>query len=299
MTQYLVCFPGYENIAPKTTWGRVSCIGYALLGIPLMLICLSNIGEVLAQVFRLAYHEIICFGCFRRSWKHDRKLQNGRIHVATSGENGEVETNFAVEGEDETNSSDDDDLGKSVPLTVTLCQLAWYIFFGALLFGVWEDWDWMKAAYFCFITMSTVGLGDVVPGTSNLGTSEGQQKMAGAAVYMLLGKALMSMVFALIQEEMVGKFQWIADLLRPADDGFDSRSTATEAKDSLEGKIGQNEPGYDFRMFDTFTTQYTPAGHLTGHDDQVKNRQDKRHCRKNVKVHPFMNDEYFEETDEM
>ena len=27
---------------------------------------------------------------------------------------------------------------------------------GAVIFHTWEGWDWASAAYFCFITLSTV-----------------------------------------------------------------------------------------------------------------------------------------------
>jgi len=35
------------------------------------------------------------------------------------------------------------------------------------LFGLWEpEWDVLVGSYFCFVTLSTIGFGDVVPGTS-------------------------------------------------------------------------------------------------------------------------------------
>ena len=30
---------------------------------------------------------------------------------------------------------------------------------GAVIFHAWEGWDWASAAYFCFITLSTVMMG--------------------------------------------------------------------------------------------------------------------------------------------
>jgi len=41
-----------------------------------------------------------------------------------------------------------------------------YIILGAFLFKYSENWEPLVAAYFCFITLSTIGFGDYVPGTS-------------------------------------------------------------------------------------------------------------------------------------
>ena len=56
----------YGNIAPKTMWGRLVCIAYATLGIPIMLLCLTNLGEVMADIFRFVYDTVCCCKCCRR-----------------------------------------------------------------------------------------------------------------------------------------------------------------------------------------------------------------------------------------
>ena len=60
---------------------------------------------------------------------------------------------------------DDDDEHVTVPISICLILITGYIFGGAMLFTLWEDWDYLTGSYFCFITLSTIGFGDIVPGT--------------------------------------------------------------------------------------------------------------------------------------
>jgi hypothetical protein len=59
-------FAGYGHIAPKTQWGKVVTIFYAILGIPMMLLCLSNIGDIMAQSFRFLYWRVCCYVCTKK-----------------------------------------------------------------------------------------------------------------------------------------------------------------------------------------------------------------------------------------
>ncbi|CAG2053739.1 unnamed protein product [Timema podura] len=57
----------YGNVTPRTEWGKLATILYAIIGMPLFLLYLSNIGDVLAKSFKWTYAKcFLCKGCTRR-----------------------------------------------------------------------------------------------------------------------------------------------------------------------------------------------------------------------------------------
>ncbi|KAH3834504.1 hypothetical protein DPMN_107832 [Dreissena polymorpha] len=58
-----------------------------MIGIPLMLLFLTNIGVALADIFRYVYFKVICFGCFR-SRKRDDEETTGEAADADASKNG-------------------------------------------------------------------------------------------------------------------------------------------------------------------------------------------------------------------
>ncbi|XP_075218728.1 potassium two pore domain channel subfamily K member galene isoform X2 [Lycorma delicatula] len=74
---------GYGHIAPKTQIGKVTTIFYAILGIPLMLLCLSNIGDIMAHSFRFLYWRICCYACTRTPKKPHNMYRRGRSFRST------------------------------------------------------------------------------------------------------------------------------------------------------------------------------------------------------------------------
>jgi len=76
-----------------------------------------------------------------------------------------------------------------------------------MMFGLWEDtWNFLIGAYFCFVTLSTIGFGDYVPGTS-LDASASQGKLVLCCLYLVFGLALLAMCFDLMQEEARNLFR--------------------------------------------------------------------------------------------
>ena len=106
---------------------------------------------------------------------------------------------------DETDDTDDETepTRKSIPFTVCLLLVISYICGGAWFFSNSEDWSFLDASYFCFITLSTIGFGDLVPGRTVLSTSEdGQVTLAICALYLLFGMALLAMALNLVKEKV-------------------------------------------------------------------------------------------------
>uniref|UniRef100_A0A182WAU2 Potassium channel domain-containing protein n=1 Tax=Anopheles minimus TaxID=112268 RepID=A0A182WAU2_9DIPT len=60
--------------------GKISTIFYAILGIPLMLLCLSNIGDIMASSFRFLYWRVCCYVCTR-----EPKRSNSRRSRSSRG----------------------------------------------------------------------------------------------------------------------------------------------------------------------------------------------------------------------
>ena len=93
---------------------------------------------------------------------------------------------------------------RHVPIVATLAVLALYIAMGALLFAQWENWNVLDGAYFCFITFTTIGFGDLVPGKGTV-TESKAGKAAMCALFLLFGMIVMAMSFKLMQDEIISK----------------------------------------------------------------------------------------------
>jgi hypothetical protein len=81
-----------------------------------------------------------------------------------------------------------------------------YLIAGLLLFAVWEGWSYIDGAYFSFITFTTIGFGDLVPGEGTLDYLNGRSLFC--ALYILFGVMLTAMNFELIQEDIYRIRTW-------------------------------------------------------------------------------------------
>ena len=106
---------------------------------------------------------------------------------------------------------DDEDLkdqshDHKVPIYVCLIIITGYISGGAMLFCTWEKWDYIASSYFCFITLSTIGFGDIVPGT-DVNKWASHEKLVLCTLWLALGLSLLAMCFNLMQESVKERFR--------------------------------------------------------------------------------------------
>ncbi|XP_032222964.2 TWiK family of potassium channels protein 7 isoform X2 [Nematostella vectensis] len=121
---------GYGNLAPVTTGGRMFCIIYALIGIPLTLMLLAVVSTVIVQ-----------------------KLNDACAYVV-----GYIRKNFYKGYEFEAASGE-----INAPVWLALPIIFVFLTLMSSVYCALEGWDFGTSLYFIFITFTTIGFGDVVP----------------------------------------------------------------------------------------------------------------------------------------
>ncbi|XP_075704404.1 potassium channel subfamily K member 18 [Rhinoderma darwinii] len=86
-----------------------------------------------------------------------------------------------------------------VPILVIIFVVVAFIMLGAFIFPLWEKWSTLEAFYFCFITLTTIGFGDVFPEHPNF--------FLLLSVYTVMGMAIICMAFKLMQNRMVSFYK--------------------------------------------------------------------------------------------
>ncbi|CAL4120375.1 unnamed protein product [Meganyctiphanes norvegica] len=194
---------GYGSVAPQTMLGRIVTIIYALLGIPLMLLYLSSVGDLLSRVLKWVWWRMC--RCRRRP-----PVSRVNHHPTTATPYTSVDPSKrkwigGSEGSDGSSSGEDDSESTAVPVTLCLLLMISYICGGAAVFAYAHHWSFMHAIFFCFSSLTTIGFGDLAPETTPNAKTGVQIALLGAALYLLVGMALIATCFNLMQEQMTNR----------------------------------------------------------------------------------------------
>ncbi|XP_069949679.1 TWiK family of potassium channels protein 7-like isoform X2 [Cherax quadricarinatus] len=186
---------GYGNVVPKTFMGRLVTILYSVVGIPMLLVALANVGECLADACRYIYSRMCCRWCrVKRKFSELKKKtpQKGFLWNDDVGYESYMPTQKV-----------------NVPIVVNLFVITVYAMMCGILFCWWEQWDFMSAIYFTFITLTTIGFGDLVPGNHDGDGLSAIFKMFVTCLICFVGMALLSMCINLMQEQLIVKTRWM------------------------------------------------------------------------------------------
>ncbi|XP_065086098.1 TWiK family of potassium channels protein 7, partial [Ochlerotatus camptorhynchus] len=166
---------GYGNIVPVTPWGRIFCILFALIGIPLTLSVIADWGRLFASaVSTLGKHWTSILPIARFCPDAGIKMSDKKWLYAVGA----------------------------------VCFLGVYLAAGTGLLLLWEeDWNFFDGYYFCFITMTTIGFGDLVPSKPNY--------MLLCTLYILVGLALTSSIIELVRRQYAQSWQKLQALSGP------------------------------------------------------------------------------------
>ncbi|XP_068231771.1 LOW QUALITY PROTEIN: open rectifier potassium channel protein 1-like [Palaemon carinicauda] len=154
---------GYGHISPSGNAGKIVCIIYALVGIPLTGILLAwtseFFGEKLFQLFKS---------------KLDSEKQQSKKVIAAA-----------------------------TVLYVAVGFLV-FVFLPAIVFMTMENWSYLEAVYYCFITLTTIGFGDFVTGNGSQG-GHLYVYQVGVIVWIMIGLGYWVMVANFITKALRSK----------------------------------------------------------------------------------------------
>ncbi|XP_035665865.1 uncharacterized protein LOC118409107 [Branchiostoma floridae] len=157
---------GYGSMAPVTPGGRVFCVLYGLLGIPLTAVLLGKIAHGLGGVAIRLTHKI---HQFKPSWNNET-------------------------------------VGLVVTTGLVVLGLVVFVLLPALTVSIVEEWVYLDALYFMFVSLSTVGFGDYLIGERrDINYSIVYSLLI--VLWILLGLAFLALIFDLISRsiEKVGE----------------------------------------------------------------------------------------------
>ncbi|XP_063841629.1 TWiK family of potassium channels protein 18-like [Scylla paramamosain] len=175
---------GYGHMTPRTEWGKIATIIYAVFGIPLYIVYFMNMGRVFAKSFKFLYR--LMYRC----------LNHGR-----GGKSGPVEIEVGEEGDEAI----------IVPSTACIWVMIFYMTTGTIMFAEWEQWSYLDSCYFSFTSLAKIGIGDFVPGFGGgfgkAASHDSQTKLIINFMYLLIGMGLIAMCYTLMKEEIMLKLR--------------------------------------------------------------------------------------------
>lgn len=89
------------------------------------------------------------------------------------------------------------------PILLCITMMIIYIIFGAVTLHKLEGWSILDGVYFCFMSLSTIGFGDMMPGLRK----ESPSTTWFCSIYIMSGMALTAMCFNVLYVEIIHRIK--------------------------------------------------------------------------------------------
>ncbi|XP_050677310.1 TWiK family of potassium channels protein 18-like [Leptidea sinapis] len=233
----LITTIGHGNVAPKSTIGKMTAVLYSCVGIPLIMLYLSTLGEAFARSFRSFYSKI-CPKRFRRQDFHTKAECIGNF-----SSNKEISINRQTRTPFQAALNLENLNGgyhwtcqdhTRVPIILSLSLMILYIVLGTFVFHATENWNLLDGCYFSFSSLATIGFGNLKPGlyASTVSAKTEDIAIGVCCIYILVGIVFIAMCFNLIQEDLAIALRNLTALC-----GGSSKSRAIHSIDPADAKI--------------------------------------------------------------
>ncbi|XP_028331299.1 potassium channel subfamily K member 1-like [Gouania willdenowi] len=215
-TSTVLTTTGYGHTVPLSDEGKAFCIFYSLLGVPITLFFLSVVVQRLMVVVS---RRPVSY--FHRRWAISRSKM-AAIHATC----------------------------------LTLIMALLFLIIPAWIFFTLEkDWNYLESLYFCFISLTTIGLGDYVPGESHDNEPNPHPNLykLGVTIYLLLGLVFILVVLEtcfelpqmrsirqrFYQEDAQDLDSETANIIEPEDTSDEVNSTSTTNQQSAIRSVSE------------------------------------------------------------
>uniref|UniRef100_A0A914L2G0 Potassium channel domain-containing protein n=3 Tax=Meloidogyne TaxID=189290 RepID=A0A914L2G0_MELIC len=185
---------GYGNPVPVTRIGRIACISFSLFGIPLTLVTIADLGKFLSE------HLVWLYG----KWLKLKRFLS--LKICRRGIINVKEGRFDVSSHQYLNQ----ELVREnrIPALLVFAILVLYTALGGLLMSQLEPWNFFTSFYWSFITMTTVGFGDLMPRRDHY--------TAIILLYIVLGLAITTMCIDLVGVQYIRKIHYFGRKIQDA-----------------------------------------------------------------------------------
>lgn len=208
-------YVGYGHIAPKTQVGQLTVILYSLMAIPLMSIFLVNYGSMFGEFLFFLYQKTCCRPLNKTRAKVHEAHGIIPINAFDTSEKSTIVSSDVYFSSSDTGDILDEgkqpdlqeekdgvlEFPKHVPASLALMVAAAVCLLGVFVFSISEGWRLIPTFYFTFVTLCTIGFGDLVPGWQ--GAEVSALRMSICAIYAVLGLSISAMVIKMTMYTMM------------------------------------------------------------------------------------------------